>query len=81
MLEFLVDNIFVAFAGKVFQRTISIPMGTNYVLLNADIFSISLRSGIYTVFAHNEKETFSVSVQSHLKVQVLSFTNPDFENY
>ena len=29
MLEFLVDNIFVLFAGKVFQQIVSIPMGTN----------------------------------------------------
>ena len=27
MLEFLVDNIFVVFAGKVFQQTVGIPMG------------------------------------------------------
>ena len=29
MLEFLVDNIFVVFAGKVFQQIIGIPMKTN----------------------------------------------------
>ena len=29
MLEFLVDNIFVVFAGKVFQQIIGLPMGTN----------------------------------------------------
>ena len=29
MLEFLVDNIFVVFAGKVFQQTVGIPMSTN----------------------------------------------------
>ena len=27
ILEFLVDNIFVVFAGKVFQQTVGIPMG------------------------------------------------------
>ena len=32
MLEFLVDNIFVVFAGKVFQQIIGIPMGTNVPL-------------------------------------------------
>ena len=36
MLEFLVDNIFVAFAGKVFQEIIHIPMGTNCAPLLAD---------------------------------------------
>ena len=41
MLEFLVDNIFVVFAGKVFQQIIGIPMGTNCVPLLADIFLYS----------------------------------------
>ena len=39
MLEFLVDNIFVVFAGKVSQQTVGIPMGTNCAPLLADIFS------------------------------------------
>ena len=38
MLEFLVDNIFVVFVGKVFQQIIGIPMGTNCAPLLADIF-------------------------------------------
>ena len=38
MLEFLVDNIFVVFAGKVFQQVVGIPMGTNCDPLLADIF-------------------------------------------
>ena len=38
MLEFLVDNIFVVLAGKVFQQIIDIPMGTNFALSLADIF-------------------------------------------
>ena len=29
MLNFLIDNIFVVFGGRVFQQTIGIPMGTN----------------------------------------------------
>ena len=41
MLEFLVDNIIVVFAGKVFQQIIGIPMGTNCVPLLADIFLYS----------------------------------------
>ena len=38
MLEFLVDNIFVVFAVKVFQQIIDIPMDTNCAPLLADIF-------------------------------------------
>ena len=41
MLEFLVDNIFVVLAGKVFQQTVGIPMGTNCAPLLADIFLYS----------------------------------------
>ena len=29
MLEFLVDNIFVVFGGKIFQQIVGIPMETN----------------------------------------------------
>ena len=41
MLEFLVDNIFVVFAGKVFQQIVGIPMGTNCAPLLADLFLFS----------------------------------------
>ena len=37
MLEFLVDNIFVVFGGKVFQQIVGIQMGTNCASLLADI--------------------------------------------
>ena len=29
MPEYLIDNIFVEFGGRIFQQTIGIPMGTN----------------------------------------------------
>ena len=41
MLEFLVDNIFVVFGGKIFQQIVGIPMGTNCAPLLADIFLYS----------------------------------------
>jgi hypothetical protein len=41
MLEFLIDNIFIMFGGRVFQQTVGIPMGTNYVPLLADLFLYS----------------------------------------
>ena len=37
VLEFLVDNIFVVFAGKFSKHIIGIPMGTNCAPLLADI--------------------------------------------
>ena len=41
MPEFLVDNIFKVFGGKVFQQIVGIPMGTNCAPLLADIFLYS----------------------------------------
>ena len=41
MLEFLVDNIFVVFAGKVFQQIVGIPIETNFAPLLANIFLFS----------------------------------------
>jgi hypothetical protein len=38
MFGFLVDNIYVTFGDQVFQQTVGIPMGTNYVPLLADLF-------------------------------------------
>ena len=54
MLEFLVDNIFVVFGGKVFQQIVGIPMGTNCAPLLADIFLYSYEAEL-TVFALNWK--------------------------
>ena len=39
MLEYLIDNIFVEFCGRIFQETIGIPIGTNCEPLLADLFS------------------------------------------
>ena len=41
MLEFLVDNIFVVFGGKVYQQIVGILIGTNCAPLLADIFLYS----------------------------------------
>ena len=43
MLEFLIDNIFIMFGGRVFQQTIGIHMGANYVPLLADLFLAKIR--------------------------------------
>ena len=41
MLEYLIDNIFVEFGGRIFQQTIGISMGTNCAPLLADLFLYS----------------------------------------
>ena len=50
MLEFLVDNIFVVFAGKVFQQITGIPMGTNCAPLLADIFLLAGKKRLASQF-------------------------------
>ena len=62
MLEFLVDNIFIVFAGKVFQQIVGIPMGTNCVPLLANIFLYSyeaefIQSVIPAIFEFSTKAT------------------------
>ena len=38
MIEFLIDNIFVQFGGRLFHQVIGNPMGTNCAPLLADLF-------------------------------------------
>jgi hypothetical protein len=44
MLEFLIDNIFVSFGGRLFQQVVGILMGTNCAPLLADLFLYSYES-------------------------------------
>ena len=41
MIEFLIDNIFVQFGGRLFHQVIGILMGTNCAPLLADLFLYS----------------------------------------
>ena len=55
MLEFLVDNIFVVFAGKVFQQTVGIPMGTNCALFSPTSFCIHTKRISYNLCSLRER--------------------------
>ena len=83
MLEFLVDNIFVVFAGKVFQQIVGIPMGTNCTPLLADIFLYSYEAEfIQSLLSAGKKRLASQFNFTYRYIDdVLSFNNPDFENY
>ena len=48
MLEFLVDNIFVVFAGKVFQQIVGIPMETNCALFKPIYFFTHMKQNLYS---------------------------------
>ena len=83
ILEFLVDNIFVVFAGKVFQQTVGIPMGTNCAPLLADIFLYSYEADfIQSLLSTGKKHLASRFNLTYRYIDnVLSINNPEFENY
>ena len=83
MLEFLVDNIFVVFPGKVFQQTVVIPKGTNCVPLLADIFLYSKEADFMQSLLSTGKEHFASRFNLTYRYidDVLSINNPEFENY
>ena len=57
MLEFLIDNIFVFFGGRVFQQTVGISMGTNCAPLLADLFLYSYEADVIQgLLGKNEKK-------------------------
>ena len=57
MLEFLIDNTFVLFGGRVFQQTAGISMGTNCAPLLADLFLYSYEAAfIQGLLKKNEKK-------------------------
>ena len=78
MLEFLVDSIFLVFAGKVFQQTVGIPMGTNCAPLLANIF-------LYSYEEEFIQSLLSTRKKQHLTYRyiddVLSINNPEFKKY
>ena len=83
MLEFLFDNIFLVFIGKVFQQIIGIPIGTNCALLLADIFLYSYEvEFIQPLLSDGRKRLASQIIFTYRYIDdVLFINNPDFENY
>ena len=83
MLEFLVDNIFVVFAGKVSQQIVGIPMGTNCAPLLADIFLYSYEAEcLQSLLSTGRKQLASRFNFTYRYIDdVLSINNPEFENY
>ena len=66
MLEYLINNIFVEFGGRIFQQTIDIPMGTNYAPLLADMFLYSYEAEfVQSLQSRLEPRT---TIQFHLQI-------------
>ena len=84
MLEYLIDNIFMEFGGRIFQLTIGIPMGTNCAPLLADLFLffIRMRRSLYSLFKAGKKhiaQQFNFTYR-HID-DVLSLKNTKFAEY
>ena len=83
MLEFLIDNIFVMFGGRVFQQTVGISMGTNCVSLLIDLFFYSYEADfVQGLFTKNEKKLArSFNLTFRYIDDVLSLNNSRFGNF
>ena len=80
MLEFLFDNIFAVFAGKVFQQTVGIlivPLFSSPPISSC----IHTKRISFSLFSQRERKV-SISGQYHRHIDdVLSIINPEFENH
>jgi len=47
IINFLTENIFIEFGGRIFQQTVGIPMGTNCAPLLADFFLHSYEPNVF----------------------------------
>jgi hypothetical protein len=83
MLEFLIDNLFVIFAGCVFQQTVGIPMGTNCAPLLANLFLYSYEADfIQGLLKKNEKKLArSFNFKFRYIDDVLSLNNSRFGDF
>ena len=72
MLEFLIDNIFVLFGGRVFQQTVGILMGTKC----ADLFLYSYGADFIQRFLKKNEKKLARSFNSTFRYidDVLSLT-------
>ena len=59
MMEFLIDNTFVQFGGRVFQQTIGTPMGTNCTTLLVYLFDHSYEAAVLDGLLKQKTETVS----------------------
>ena len=83
LLEFLIDNIFVIFGGRVFQQTVGIPMGTNCAELLADLFLYSYKAAfIQGLCKKNERKLVrSFNFTFRYIDDVLSLNNSRFGDF
>ena len=83
MIEFLVDNIYVRFGGQLFQWTVGIPMGTNCVLLLADLFLYSYENGFLDKLIKESKSKLARKFNLSYRYidDLISFNNKRFDEF
>ena len=83
MLDFLIDNIFVTFGGRVFQQTVGIPMGTNCDPLLADLFLYYYEADFMQELLRKKDKKLAISFNSTFRYidDVLSLNNSKFGDY
>ena len=83
MLEYLIDNIFVEFGGRIFQQTIGIPMGTNCAPLLADLFLYSYEAEFVQSLLQAGKKHLAQQFNFTYRYidDVLSLKNTTFAEY
>ena len=82
MLNFLIDNVFVQFGGRLFQQTVGIPMGTNCAPLLADLFLYSYESEFLDGLKKKDKKLArSFNFSFRYIDDVLSLNNPRFGDF
>ena len=62
MMDFLIDNIFVQFGGRLFRQAIGIPMGTNCAPLFADLFLYSYENEFLDNMIRSGQRTLARSI-------------------
>jgi hypothetical protein len=83
MLEFLIDNIFAMFDGRVFQQTVGIPMGTNCATLLADLFLYSYEADFIQELLQKHEKSLARSFNFTFRYiyDVLSLKNSRFGDF
>ena len=83
MLEYLIDNIFVEFGGRIFQQTIGTPIGTNCAPLLADLCLYSYETEFVRSLLNADKKRLAQQVNFTYRYtdDVLSLKNTKFAEY
>jgi len=82
IINFLIDNIFIEYGGRIFQQTVGIPMGTNCAPLLADLFLHTYEAGFVQELLRKGEKTLAQSFNYTLRYidDVLSLNNMNFSN-